>query len=317
MVFRYYRSLLTEKEKTIYDLLLQGFESYSKEIVIPIENKLELSYIFNCVINDNPKIFYVKSFHTNIKIGILGVKNVITPIYLYSIDQITQLSHQCNKIISGIKDYCATMDDFSKEKLVHDLFCRKISYDVNNVNAHTILGALIDKRAVCDGISKAAKLLFDSLEICSCVVSGSGCQNGCETSNHQWNKVLINDAWSNLDITFDISCSKCGVIRYDYFNNSDLDFSLDHKTNGDSPICTSSADSYYEKMGFCVKSIDELEALLKASIVKKEVSTTFKFCNIDVKIVMEAIDSIIEKYCNQTQYTTYCSETKSIISICI
>ena len=209
-IYKFYRNLLSQEEQKLYDILLIGFDCCENSIRLPKVDERTVQRVFEAVLYDNPHIFYVEGLNT--QYTILSANTVVYPVYRFNAETIS--NHKCayRSVVNRIVAYSKTFDDYEKVKLIHDLFCRKIRYDIHHPNAHTIVGALIDKVAVCEGIAKAAKLLFDDMGINSCVVFGSAKQDNLLVENHAWNKVNINGFWYNLDITFDVECSKCGCI---------------------------------------------------------------------------------------------------------
>lgn len=101
-------------------------------------------------------------------------------------------------------------DRYSKVKTVHDMICARSSYNypvaedpsLSNTMAgrlaHSAYSALIggdQYEPVCDGYSKAMKLVCDQLDIpCVLVISDT----------HMWNNVKMDDGlWYNVDVTWD------------------------------------------------------------------------------------------------------------------
>lgn len=111
------------------------------------------------------------------------------------------------------------------EKLYKDL-----SYNVSSLSAFNIYGALVNKIAVCDGISSAFKLLCN-IEGIECIkVSGLGITSS-GSENHAWNKVKLLDEWFVVDATWGRSS---GYINHRYFLIDEADASVSHRENCDS-----------------------------------------------------------------------------------
>lgn len=72
-----------------------------------------------------------------------------------------------------------------------------VTYDVNAKNRFTAYGALVDHRAVCEGISKAVVKVCSRLNIEAVVI-----YNAKET--HALNGIKLDDMWYLLDVTYDM-----------------------------------------------------------------------------------------------------------------
>lgn len=101
-------------------------------------------------------------------------------------------------------------------------------YDINAAFAHTAVGALVDSGAVCEGYSKAFKLICDRLGIPCVLVFGNYNEN--DQTAHMWNYVLMEDKkWYPLDATWD---DTDGVdpneVQRKYFLKAESTFNSDH-----------------------------------------------------------------------------------------
>lgn len=107
-------------------------------------------------------------------------------------------------------------DTYNKLKVVHDLLAARCSYSHTQSSAmektliHSAYSAIIPNdryHPVCDGYSKAFKLVCDLMQIPCLVVS---------SPTHMWNNVRMDDGlWYNLDLTWDDGNDS--KIIYDYF----------------------------------------------------------------------------------------------------
>lgn len=153
------------------------------------------------------------------------------------------------------------MSDFQKEVFVHDFILNNVQYDhtLGNGGArlepYTVYGAFVEKRAVCEGIAKAVKLLLNLLDVKCIVVDGQ--VNG---NNHSWNIVKIKDFAYNLDVTFDMGrMVHKGVMRYDYFNFRTIDDTERNFRNSHlMPKCMAIEYNYVIKAGGFVSSYNRL-----------------------------------------------------------
>lgn len=162
-----------------------------------------------------------------------------------------------------------SMNDFDKIKAIHDWIVMNITYDndllnltINNVedlNSYRgfyLEGVFIDKRAVCEGISKAFCILAN-IEGIPCVQV-----EGYQTLNpfgvgHAWNKVYLDGHWYVIDATSDgvILNDQYEVLVYTYFliSNQQMKNKYTEEDHEDI-ICEDSYDSF-ENMEYSFKDI--------------------------------------------------------------
>lgn len=116
---------------------------------------------------------------------------------------------------------------YQKEKKIHDYLVDNVTYTKkDSSNEHAAYKALIEGECVCDGYSRAMKLLCDLSDVeCKLI-------RGTSKGNHMWNMVKLDGNWYHLDVTFDDK-EESGFEDgyYAYFNNTDDMISFNHKWN--------------------------------------------------------------------------------------
>ena len=170
----------------------------------------------------------------------------------------TKRSELNEKIAEYLKDITPQMEEFEREKIIHDRIIDNVDYDreilkklqehvsiadVQTENGHNIYDALVEEDAVCEGYAYAFKYLLNCVGIQSIIVTGSAetflGEETTETNvevlerkeDHAWNIVRIDGKYYQTDVTWDdpvFSTAIDGFISYAYFNiTSDL-ISHDH-----------------------------------------------------------------------------------------
>jgi uncharacterized repeat protein (TIGR02543 family) len=134
-------------------------------------------------------------------------------IYIYNTPGANYTGNQVAQMESELKRACDSFynsidlsgNDASKELAIHDALIAAVEYndDVyhNHLSkhvAHTAYGALVEKKPVCDGYSKAFKMLMDKAGIETHVVAGS-----TGSGAHAWNVVKIDGDYYEVDTTWD------------------------------------------------------------------------------------------------------------------
>jgi len=259
---QYYLSLLTDKQKMAYGAVLSGVRQYDAEIRVTNVSGNEISEVFNYVLLDNPMIFYISSF--GVSGGLFGAGCSVIPQYKYSKQFSTENA-------AAVKNYLRVFDaikdksDEIREAYVHDYCLDHFSYDFAFTEyAFSVLGPVINKTAVCEGIAKFVKLAFDYVGLKSLVVNGTANSplHG-KMEPHAWNIVMINGKTYHLDVTFDMtltkSKNKSTSKRYDYHNLSDEDIKKDHVINGTVPACTTVGGDYFSVNSLVMNNPQEFE----------------------------------------------------------
>lgn len=116
-------------------------------------------------------------------------------------------------------DACNT--DEQKVKLIHDLIIQKVEYnyaiyedpdfDENTAYSQTAYSVFCTDLTVCAGYSQAYEMMCNGSGIDAVAVT---------SSDHEWNKVRVNDSWYNVDCTWDDG-GNGNPIYYDFFARSD------------------------------------------------------------------------------------------------
>lgn len=214
---------------------------------------LLMSYYFS-VLREYPEIFYGDNkvsvsysyYPSSKKISVCKLKIR----YIDTKENIYNMRGKFNIKVKEIEEnYLRDEDDKLKlQYIIHDYILANTSYDYDNYVNDTVpkisynaYGALVEGVAVCEGYSKAAKLLLNLSNIESGIIIST-------EMNHGWNYVNINGSYYHMDITWDDSTPEKNRSVYNYFNLSDNEISKDHTWNSDLyPQCTSDKFNFLRK----------------------------------------------------------------------
>ena len=239
-----YRLLENDLQREAYRAILdgifcitdeQGYEDGKykiKNILLPDISGSEIYKVKEAVLYDHPEIFWVDSqyrldynFHDGDYIIFYSHWD-----YQTVADKAQAISRELSLLLNKIP---AGLDEYSREKLAHDLLINTAEYHTaaaedhkQYLDAYGIYGFFVDKKAVCSGYAPATKLLLNRLGIEARIVNGT-----CNSTGHMWNIVKINSEWYQLDVTQNdpITKNSSGLIYYDYFNLTDEMMQLDHE----------------------------------------------------------------------------------------
>jgi len=226
---------------------------------------------------------------------------VVQPDYKYArsfIRQTTQSIGQYLHVVDAVK----SSSDVVKEMAVHDYCLNHFRYDHSFGEYSTsVLGPVLNKSAVCEGIAKFVKLSLDYLGVKSLVVCGKA-RNPMDDSvleRHAWNIVFIEGRAYHLDVTFDMTL-KGKSNRYDYFNLADADIRQERTIINDVPACVTVGNDYMSANALVANNPAELEGIIGDGLRKGKKSLLVKLKN--VKATDNAVDKVMA--IAQRQYAT-------------
>jgi hypothetical protein len=248
--------------------------------------------------------------------------------YRYSKSSFTQRQQNAKAALNKARVTVAKlinpgMSEYDREKTLHDYIVNNTRYDYENYLKNTIpdesfnaYGCLVRGTAVCEGYSKAMKLLCD-LSSLDCMVINGKAKNGTRLDGHAWNIVKVDGEYYHLDVTNDDPVAKNGsnILTYYYFNLPDSEMALLNSWDKSAyQKCTSIKDNYYYKNRLtadCRNSFDnavQTALELRKSIIELKVSdyTEARYSN---------LSEIIFKTNAVLRYNTLVNEDLGIIRI--
>lgn len=197
---------------------------------------------------------------------------VLHPRYLYSKKGYDGLVRQLTAVVEKIREQvCIAASPYQRELRIHDFLCSNVMYSDEGEQSHSMIGPLLFRRGVCDGFSKAAKVLLQECGIVSHVIKGTAALSSDQYEPHAWNVVCIDSKWYHLDATLDNTLSRTGI-RYDYFNLSAdaimRDHNIENTTEFSSIECTCDND-YYMVSGLYFQSLASIRKYLNQCLTQR------------------------------------------------
>lgn len=255
---RYYYMQLSDEAKFIYDALYDNIENtksgnyiIEKEISKELFNSLKtdgttiVQSAMDAFDRDHPEVFWLDI--TKIQIKFKSSKIMFIPVATntgesYLIDEyagkespLTSVVNDLEameNIITDIYQKTSKMDSYAKIKYIHDYLVYNNDYNSDSYNANSfayksisaIIGNVGSPSApVCEGYSRAFKVICDRLSIPCVIVSGEGLVNN-EDIGHMWNYVNVDGKWYGIDVTWDDPVIVSGTyedlseeLKYEYF----------------------------------------------------------------------------------------------------
>lgn len=260
---------------------------------------------------DYPELFWLDE--SKIYVSISSVKtsrNFITRKYTLSISEVS--------VSAGVKDEYTDVDtakefqsafenavdnfvveggdNYSKIKYIHDTIINTVHYDLSAPYYDTALGFFTEPYGiVCEGYSKAVKILCDKENIPCILVVGN---INLETNfAHMWNYIQMEDGkWYALDCTWDDLDSDTNPVKYQYFLKGSDSFSSNH-----------TPDDTYITPAFTYPELSETDYVYASSepVVTTAVTTS---ATTETTVITTAESSTTEQTSEITSDTTEITE---------
>ena len=227
----YYYEKLTDEQKKIYKAVAVAIKNLDSNAKIKEYNftddnttMKDVKAAIQNLFLDHPEVFYVSNDYTVSTIELLNSKRIEIDLKYLVKDKndLNKKIAEIKNVIDPIINDAKNMDKFDAELYIHDKICEMCTYyKYSNIEAvpeecHTIYGCLVNKQAVCDGLSKSLQIMLDKVEIDNILVTGN-----LQNQAHAWIMVKLDDNWYHMDITSNKSVrneSGKEEIIHSYFN---------------------------------------------------------------------------------------------------
>lgn len=304
MVMSYCSNSFTAEEKELYNEILENLGRLKDKM--PLKKDASIyEKVLKTIRIENLAYPHVTKYWTEYNGGAFDVE--VT--YRMTADEISSMNMAAEKAAKEIiSQLTPDMDDYEKLKFFHDYLVLNCETDRNYAFADTIYGALVEKKALCEGYSKAFAYLCNLAGIENAIVTG-------ETYvAHMWNIVKLGGNWYHVDVTWDkpedqLRKAYPDVILYQYFMVTDSVISNTHiidETLFSPPKAFGNSENYFAREGTDVSSRDELltasENAILSAVQSRRTSAMVKFDTNDVMISCmkdlsneEVFNQLIEK----------------------
>lgn len=231
-------SYLSSSRQEIYKKMLKAAEDFT-EGWIDLGNlgsdkekvRSDIAVAYQALGDDYPELFwlpasyYISSSSDQTAICFSGNISGTKCSYLVSKSKVAsmkkELEEKAEEIVKATENIST---QYEVELYLHDYLCENTEYDLNSEFKYTAFGALVSKKAVCEGYSRAFAMLCSKAGINSFIMRGTS-----RNQNHSWNLVNIENSWYNIDITWDDQTSSgAKSALYSYFNLTDAEILSDH-----------------------------------------------------------------------------------------
>lgn len=294
---------LTDTQKSMYNTIFNAMVTMqSGNIYLGNGTKRDAALALYAVKYDNPQLFWLGYEYG---MGTDDENNVFIRLdsddveygYIYTQAERISMMAELQSAVSSIIKECVSpeMSQYEKELALHDWICNNVEYDhksgENAINgndsdadheAWTAYGALINKKAVCEGYSKAFQLLLYNVGINSNLI----CGYTDDRSAHMWNSVNIDGKWYHVDVLWDDVEEAEYSPSHAFFNVTTAFINKTHTIYPDSsavskdesifvaeynitvPSCTSNDENFYVKENTLISSDNEFQTIVISAFEK-------------------------------------------------
>ena len=256
--FYFYRSMLDDNEKRLYDQIYANAIGLDPDFdIIAKIDKSRVIDIYQSVRFDNPDLFWLNtrcsySYDSN---GTL-VAMRLSFFDLAEPDAIASNKTKFYNCADSILEQAMKFEkDIDKIKYCHDFLTMYCTYNLNEPYSQSSFSAICKGQTVCAGFSYSFQYLMQRLGIPCTVVRGTGQGSGMSApESHVWNLVKIDGAYYEMDVTWNNPIPKRTPHRYsyNYFNITSSKMNENHTRVALSlnlPIASDIKYSYPEYFG--------------------------------------------------------------------
>lgn len=299
------RSALTDEELELYDEILEAVGSFKERIPLKTDASV---YERVLEIIRFEQIAYTQISNRRSQINPETQLFDVVFEYRFTADELSRMNmaseNAAKKIMEGVTE---DMDDYEKLKYFHDYLVLNCENSTDDRYADTVYGALVKKKALCEGYAKAFSYLCCLAGIENVIVTG-------ETYvKHMWNMVKLGGNWYHVDITWDNPGDRLhkeypDVILYQYFMVTDSVIKNNHIISSypvEPPKANGINENYFVREGTNIGSEEEFfsaseKAILNAvrnksrgAMVKFETNDLF-ISTVSDLFINESIDSVFD-----------------------
>ncbi len=318
----FYYNTLNETQKYIYAAIANAIRDLNNTVnlneykyINTDETVEDIDVVMQAFFADHPEVFYVESKYTVSTTNVF-FRNVVEINLEYTVASKEELEEKLVALEETIDEYlnlAKSEDIFDIELVLHDLVAKRVQYyeydNLNNVpqECHSIYGALINNKAVCDGFTKTMQILLDKKGIESIIVMGT-----LDNEAHAWNLVKLDDSWYHLDVTSDKSIKELRngeqVVVHSYFNLTNDKVKLDHIIENEEilPAANNNKYEYYTYTGKLITSNDNFSNKLSTLLMNNTNNDLLEF---DIVGIDDVVDKIVNTL-SKNRYNEYINNNK-------
>ncbi len=271
MVTKYISLDFSKEMQEAYDDVVKTMINFEKKSFVPknISNE-DYVRVLETVRCEQLMLFYLQNRYSgDFNAGADAYE--MNFIYKYSIKEVNimlmETEEAAKDIVSGID---SGMSDYEKLKYFHDYLVLNCKSSTDDAYADSIYGALVRKKALCEGFAKAFSYLCNIAEIENMIVTGY------TDVPHMWNMVKLGGSWYHVDVGWDKPSEALterypDMVLYQYFLTSDPvieNTRIIGNIQGEPPVADSDEYSYFSYENKYAESYDQVLEIIEDSCRK-------------------------------------------------
>ena len=196
----YALSFLNSKQQMYYKILWKAAAEHRRFIPADGLSVNEINHIFKAVLADTPEFFW---FEGKWKIEIIDSLKYIAPYYSFDKKTSDEIQKELNKVsIKLCRKSEPYSDVYDKARIIYEWFIANVNYGMIVGKGQTIYDALVNREAVCKGLSKGYQFMLNKMN-CFSVLQEGTLDN---RNKHVWNIIEIQGRYYNVDISMGYDC---------------------------------------------------------------------------------------------------------------
>lgn len=276
----------TAAEERAYEIITRAFENFDTEV--EINKDCDIDLVLKGAVQCSVEYFWVDVHYQILK---LPSSLKLRFNYIYDKNTADALRTKIEKVARDAVDELtnAHQSEYDKALVLHDWLKKYAVYDYDAARAlsegasdpdtfaaHTTVGALLNRKCVCEGFAKAYSLLCNMAGLWSSVIAGELLYQG-QRAHHAWNIVRMGGHYHHIDLTLDNQKSDENNVFYAYFGLDDDSIAGDHTWERTHfPSCPLAPYNYYKFNECLLDSKSQLKSWLKNKIAFEEELLGFK-----------------------------------------
>ena len=248
-----YREMLSDNYKQAYDLIRAGIAEGKKEIYLTVPvAKADIKTVYRSVYYDSPDLFWMEGGYSYAYNNYGNVTKVVPKYNALGSDIAGNRAAFESALSAALADMWSLPDATAKVKYAHDYLTSTIDYDYNAVYNQTAYSAVVNRKSVCAGYSRAFQYMMQKMDIRSGFIAGT-CVTSSGSGGHAWNIVELDGEFYAMDVTWDDPIgASAGKFYYNYFNVTDASIAANHirsDVSGKLPAAVGTAKTFAAAFG--------------------------------------------------------------------
>lgn len=261
-------------ERTAQEILYDGIVQLQQEITGLYRFSTDEVYsAYKLVLSAHPELFWVWDSCT-VYTRENGVITCFSPEYTMDVAQIPDRQRLFASVAQQIvQQACSYSSEYERALYIHDYLVSSIVYDqqaadeidneqheISLRESSTAYGALVNKRAICSGYTKAFQYLLNLCGMDALFAVGDGITEDGSIP-HSWNVVRIDGQYYHIDVTWDDPVYEDDTVDkpcYTYFCLTTQEILKDHTiyAGQELPECTATTYHYFRYNGQYLSAYD-------------------------------------------------------------